>query len=124
GRGGDLDAVVGRAAGRGLLPLQGDGGRRPFARRDAFEVVRGDGRGRVQEVLALRDAALLVDGHILASAQGRLVAAARRGLDRAGGDADGLGLVVAEDRKSTRLNSSHSQISYAVFCLKKKKKDK
>src|SRR2546430_11940557 len=29
---------------------------------------------------------------------------------------------VAGDRKSTRLNSSHSQISYAVFCLKKKKK--
>src|SRR2546427_8851409 len=29
---------------------------------------------------------------------------------------------VLEDRKSTRLNSSHSQISYAVFCLKKKKK--
>src|SRR5688572_32388103 len=29
---------------------------------------------------------------------------------------------VAQDRKSTRLNSSHSQISYAVFCLKKKKK--
>src|SRR5256886_17306063 len=29
--------------------------------------------------------------------------------------------VVVEDRKSTRLNSSHSQISYAVFCLKKKK---
>src|SRR5688572_32738250 len=28
-----------------------------------------------------------------------------------------------EDRKSTRLNSSHSQISYAVFCLKKKKYD-
>src|SRR2546430_6301640 len=28
----------------------------------------------------------------------------------------------AADRKSTRLNSSHSQISYAVFCLKKKKK--
>src|SRR2546430_12541095 len=27
------------------------------------------------------------------------------------------------DRKSTRLNSSHSQISYAVFCLKKKKSD-
>src|SRR2546421_7952647 len=29
-------------------------------------------------------------------------------------------LVVATDRKSTRLNSSHDQISYAVFCLKKK----
>src|SRR5689334_23948828 len=30
----------------------------------------------------------------------------------------------AKDRKSTRLNSSHSSISYAVFCLKKKKKKK
>src|SRR2546430_4415812 len=29
--------------------------------------------------------------------------------------------LTGEDRKSTRLNSSHSQISYAVFCLKKKK---
>src|SRR2546427_1007508 len=29
----------------------------------------------------------------------------------------------SSDRKSTRLNSSHSQISYAVFCLKKKKKN-
>src|SRR5688572_32129897 len=35
-----------------------------------------------------------------------------------------LGLPKAdEDRKSTRLNSSHSQISYAVFCLKKKKNE-
>src|SRR5690606_42053296 len=32
--------------------------------------------------------------------------------------------VVAGDRKSTRLNSSHVKISYAVFCLKKKKKKK
>src|SRR2546427_7558377 len=31
-------------------------------------------------------------------------------------------LPAGRDRKSTRLNSSHSQISYAVFCLKKKKK--
>src|SRR2546430_7558941 len=30
-------------------------------------------------------------------------------------------VLLALDRKSTRLNSSHSQISYAVFCLKKKK---
>src|SRR5256886_3918949 len=30
-------------------------------------------------------------------------------------------VVIRTDRKSTRLNSSHSQISYAVFCLKKKK---
>src|SRR5690625_4935310 len=34
---------------------------------------------------------------------------------------DGSGFIVLEDRKSTRLNSSHVAISYAVFCLKKKK---
>src|SRR3712207_7702004 len=42
-----------------------------------------------------------------------------------GHDAGGHGAVVrqvvAGDRKSTRLNSSHANISYAVFCLKKKK---
>src|SRR2546427_7786367 len=32
------------------------------------------------------------------------------------------GIEIIIDRKSTRLNSSHSQISYAVFCLKKKKR--
>src|SRR5947209_15824214 len=32
--------------------------------------------------------------------------------------------VLVKDRKSTRLNSSHANISYAVFCLKKKKKKK
>src|SRR3712207_7358628 len=37
---------------------------------------------------------------------------------RPGGDHRGHG---PEDRKSTRLNSSHANISYAVFCLKKKK---
>src|SRR2546430_8991356 len=38
------------------------------------------------------------------------------------GDFDNDGDVDLTDRKSTRLNSSHSQISYAVFCLKKKKR--
>src|SRR2546427_6681427 len=33
------------------------------------------------------------------------------------------GTLIDLDRKSTRLNSSHSQISYAVFCLKKKKRE-
>src|SRR5438270_6558880 len=51
----------------------------------------------------------------------------------AGGGAAGAGCLLdhllqaarrEQDRKSTRLNSSHSQISYAVFCLKKKKKKK
>src|SRR5688572_31527890 len=44
-----------------------------------------------------------------------------RGLARGGQD---IPQGAKEDRKSTRLNSSHSQISYAVFCLKKKKKKK
>src|SRR5690606_41716731 len=35
-----------------------------------------------------------------------------------------LEVVFSEDRKSTRLNSSHVKISYAVFCLKKKKHNK
>src|SRR2546430_13691958 len=38
-----------------------------------------------------------------------------------GGEQVQLDGAVKRDRKSTRLNSSHSQISYAVFCLKKKK---
>src|SRR2546430_9371870 len=42
----------------------------------------------------------------------------RRDARKGRGAQDGFGAVV--DRKSTRLNSSHSQISYAVFCLKKK----
>src|SRR5262245_66023531 len=42
----------------------------------------------------------------------------------AGGDRDGEGVLSRPDRKSTRLNSSHLGISYAVFCLKKKNKRK
>src|SRR5688572_31685607 len=47
---------------------------------------------------------------------------ARQASRLAGGEAE-VDEVGAEDRKSTRLNSSHSQISYAVFCLKKKTDD-
>src|SRR2546422_5201017 len=49
-------------------------------------------------------------------------------VERAGGDAllrvvfEGVAGTARADRKSTRLNSSHGYISYAVFCLKKKKK--
>src|SRR3712207_6975891 len=51
---------------------------------------------------------------IATKANGRTAIAAKEG-----------GLAKAlEDRKSTRLNSSHANISYAVFCLKKKKKNK
>src|SRR5690349_22032345 len=48
---------------------------------------------------------------------GRLEDQRRRELDRLG-----AARIQREDRKSTRLNSSHVEISYAVFCLKKKKK--
>src|SRR2546422_11620370 len=44
----------------------------------------------------------------------------RERVERSGCQASGRG----RDRKSTRLNSSHGYISYAVFCLKKKKKKK
>src|SRR3712207_7451384 len=57
----------------------------------------------------------------------RLVGDAGRGLVGVRG-VEGLarraGLQDLGDRKSTRLNSSHANISYAVFCLKKKKKKK
>src|SRR5258708_13958501 len=46
----------------------------------------------------------------------------RRGLIHHHQDGGGRGAVNLGDRKSTRLNSSHQIISYAVFCLKKKKK--
>src|SRR5437899_5571719 len=51
-----------------------------------------------------------------------LACANRAAHDRAGIGVDAAGNVDSEDRKSTRLNSSHLGISYAGFCLKKKKK--
>src|SRR3712207_7831515 len=44
------------------------------------------------------------------------------GCARGRGDAGAERAQAAQDRKSTRLNSSHANISYAVFCLKKKNK--
>src|SRR3712207_8075528 len=69
----------------------------------------------------------LADRAAVAGRQVALVAARRAG---AGGPAVGglllahplVGLLAGLDRKSTRLNSSHANISYAVFCLKKKTK--
>src|SRR2546430_11160296 len=51
----------------------------------------------------------------------RQVARLLHALDRSQGLRRQRGARPDVDRKSTRLNSSHSQISYAVFCLKKKK---
>src|SRR3712207_7595188 len=52
---------------------------------------------------------------------GELEAGARRALDGEGFPRDRQRVQRSADRKSTRLNSSHANISYAVFCLKKKK---
>src|SRR5688572_32729212 len=66
--------------------------------------------------LSLHDALPISEGDVHGSGTARRAflpfAADLAGRQRRGG----------RDRKSTRLNSSHSQISYAVFCLKKKKK--
>src|SRR2546430_10295527 len=73
--------------------------------------------------LSLHDALPICERAAHAEAGARAFARAGRA---DGGRADGgrhVGDADADggDRKSTRLNSSHSQISYAVFCLKKKK---
>src|SRR5438034_3952275 len=66
--------------------------------------------------------------HVLTSRWGVAVASLTDGwppnkrLKLAGADrSKGIGVLCPGDRKSTRLNSSHTVISYAVFCLKKKK---
>src|SRR5207248_10599973 len=56
--------------------------------------------------------------HQVAVSEGDPLGARRR----SAGELQERDVVRAEDRKSTRLNSSHRTISYAVFCLKKKKK--
>src|SRR2546427_4280396 len=72
---------------------------------------------RVVDALAeqvLPEPTLLALQHVAERLQRALVGTADR--------APATPVVEQGDRKSTRLNSSHSQISYAVFCLKKKKK--
>src|SRR5256885_2910910 len=67
---------------------------------------------------ALPDGSQAAEGSVLATVEGparAILTAERVALNFAGH------LTVARDRKSTRLNSSHLVISYAVFCLKKKK---
>src|SRR5204863_8143696 len=70
--------------------------------------------------LSLHDALPIYAGPGAARAGGGLAAL---GLHRrhGGGDRVPARLLAGRDRKSTRLNSSHVEISYAVFCLKKKK---
>src|SRR2546422_6713321 len=71
---------------------------------------------RSERAAQRRAAYLAVHLHVEAAHAGREDDAAARELRRAD-----RALAGAADRKSTRLNSSHGYISYAVFCLKKKK---
>src|SRR2546427_6344146 len=76
------------------------------------------------------DQALVVTKDVLVKQGYEVVRVENRGRDyvvwyRRGNKGRGKGKgPPVRDRKSTRLNSSHSQISYAVFCLKKKNKQK
>src|SRR3712207_8777735 len=69
--------------------------------------------------LSLHDA-LPISGRQLLHARGALAAGRPAPRPAAGGVRGGARAAHPLDRKSTRLNSSHANISYAVFCLKKK----
>src|SRR3712207_8810338 len=66
---------------------------------------------------------VLVGGSVIIAAVALVITSESRARRRDVPDRDD-GAVPLEDRKSTRLNSSHANISYAVFCLKKKKTTK
>src|SRR5206468_12477640 len=72
--------------------------------------------------LSLHDALPIYLSPLQASARDRGGGGVRRGPEARSQERPGRAR--GGDRKSTRLNSSHDQISYAVFCLKKKKKKK
>src|SRR5688572_31087485 len=74
---------------------------------------------RSQRLLAFHEVVQV--GAAVAAADAALTGGIQR---RLGGAVLAPGELDPADRKSTRLNSSHSQISYAVFCLKKKKTKK
>src|SRR2546430_8690309 len=102
-----------------------------MCRHDAWPLSRRHGKGHIpvrnfQHMTPMRRPARKVLTTILALFIFPLAvyAALYAGKDRPASfrDADWSSVGMLPDRKSTRLNSSHSQISYAVFCLKKKNK--
>src|SRR5256885_12373577 len=77
-------------------------------------------KGRVQDSIIFRDRYVLA--RLMADPDIGFGEAYANGELHIEGDLMRIVSAVFEDRKSTRLNSSHLVISYAVFCLKKKKK--
>src|SRR5256885_3208983 len=65
-----------------------------------------------------------VDGFVRVAKSGYITTYAYPSRPLAANDTTNVLVITTTDRKSTRLNSSHLVISYAVFCLKKKKKAK
>src|SRR3712207_7411999 len=93
--------------------------RSSLAHRRGFRTDPGCGAGRLRAMeFVLIAIAILLVGLVLGVSL--LVGRGRR-TTRLDDDAT-AGTTLTRDRKSTRLNSSHANISYAVFCLKKKKK--
>src|SRR2546430_3948644 len=80
-----------------------------------FLMIRRPPRSTLFPYTTLFRSSRLLDSHAAEDVDTAVAEALARG-------APHVGAVRHADRKSTRLNSSHSQISYAVFCLKKKKK--
>src|SRR2546430_15371169 len=78
---------------------------------DYQHITPGNWRGMVQTKLRKLSTGAIIDHRFRSEDR----------VERAVLDEREMEYLYKEDRKSTRLNSSHSQISYAVFCLKKKK---
>src|SRR3712207_7775610 len=85
-----------------------------------FRSVRGDCAVRVRARAAEGDTLPDPDSHVLGWTADCAVRRLVCNRDHSPGRPEITCRVIAEDRKSTRLNSSHANISYAVFCLKKK----
>src|SRR3712207_8042591 len=75
----------------------------------------------IDETLAVDDVMIVLEGQLTVSSAGGSMTA---GPGEIVYMPKGEKVTIRSDRKSTRLNSSHANISYAVFCLKKKNKKK
>src|SRR5690606_41875236 len=88
----------------------------PLSLHDALPIYEGAGLGHERQFAHV--ALLLLD--VLHRLGGRLLVVDHQA--HGGAQRGSIGQPARTDRKSTRLNSSHVKISYAVFCLKKKKR--